>query len=256
DTDPTRAYLTRIDATSGAVEWRRDWDGDNSQAKPLTLAVASGGASVLDRLGLPQGEIDQSQSKTLVNASSLRVGDRFYVSPADGGRSVAVTIEARDTLQTLARKIEQASNMKLKVTVSSEAAKDGEAGDLASALRTGLQRLSITARDGVKGAVLTAGETGRDALAGLGLSQGYIGKTTGDDVTKTFGLGLPTNLSLNDAASIKTAGEKIQAAMKAIRDAYRGLSPESNTPASTGTAPAYLQAQLANYQAALARLTG
>lgn len=256
DTDPTRAYLTRIDATTGTVEWRREWDGDGQQASPLTLAVSSGGASVLDRLGLPQGEIDQSQSKTLVNATSLRVGDRFYVSPADGGRQVAVTIEARDTLQTLARKIEQASNMKLKVTVSSESAKDGEAGDLATALRTGLQRLSITARDGVKGAVLTSGETGRDALAGLGLSQGYIGKTSGDNVTQTFGLGLPTNLNLSSAAAVATAGEKLQAAMKAIRDAYRGLAPESSSPAVTGTAPAYLTAQIANYQAALARLTG
>ncbi|WP_420472111.1 transcriptional regulator [Brevundimonas sp. FT23042] len=256
DTDPTRAYLARVDATTGAVEWRREWDGDSQQASPLTLAVASGGASVLDRLGLPQGEIEQSQSKTLVNATSLRVGDRFYVSPANGGRQVAVTIEARDTLQTLARKIEQASNMKLKVTVSSESAKEGEPGDLAGALRTGLQRLSITARDGTTGAVLTSGETGRDALAGLGLSQGYIGKTSGDDVTQTFGLGLPTNLSLGSADAIKAAGEKLQAAMSAIRSAYRALAPESTTPAVTGSAPAYLQAQLANYQAALARLTG
>ena len=255
-TDPTKAYLTRIDATTGAVEWRRDWDGDGAQAAPLTLAVASGGASVLDRLGLPQGEIDQSQSKTLTNATSLRVGDRFYISPADGGRPKSVTIEARDTLQTLARKIEQASNMRLKVTVSSESAKAAEPGDLAAALRTGLQRLSIVARDGVKGAVLTAGETGRDALAGLGLSQGYIGMTVGDNVTKTYGLGLPTNLTLGDADAVKTAGEKVQAAMKAIRDAYRGLSPESNKPAVSGSAPAYLTAQLANYQAALSRLTG
>ena len=255
-TDPTKAYLTRIDPTTGAVEWRRDWEGDGAQAKPLTLAVAAGGASVLDRLGLPQGEIDQSQSKTLTNATSLRAGDRFYVSPADGGRPVAVTIEARDTLQSLGRKIEQASNMKLKVTVVSETAKGAEPGDLATALRTGLQRLSIVARDGVKGAVLTSGETGRDALTGLGLSQGYIGKTVGDDVTKTFGLGLPTNLTLTDAAAVKTAGEKVQAAMKAIRDAYRALSPESAKPAVTGQAPAYLTAQLANYQAALARLGG
>ncbi len=38
---------------------------------------------------------------------------------------------------------------------------------------------------------------------------------------KTFGLDLPSNLTLTDAASIKTAGEKIQGALKAIRDAYR-----------------------------------
>lgn len=255
-TDPTKAYLTRVDPTTGAVEWRRDWQGDSQQASPLTLAVSSGGASVLDRLGLPQGEIDQSPSKALTTVTSLRVGDRFYVSPADGGRSVSVTIEARDTLQTLARKIEQASNMRLKVTVASEAAKAPEPGDPATALRTGFQRLSIVARDGVKGAVLTSGETGRDALAGLGLSQGYVGLGKGDDVTSTFGLGLSSGLSLGDPASIKGAGEKLQAAMKAVRDAYRALAPESATPQITGQAPAYLTAQLANYQAALARLTG
>lgn len=254
-TDPTRAYLSRIDPMTGTVEWSRNWDGDGNQASPLTLTVASGGASVLDRLGLPQGEIDQSQSKTLTNATSLRVGDRFYVSPANGGRAVAVTIEARDTLQTLARKIEQASNMKLKVTVATEGAKT-EPGDLAGALHAGFQRLSIVARDGVTGAVISSGETGRDALAGLGLSAGYVGQTTGEKITRTFGLGLPTGLSLSTADAVKTAGEKLQAAMKAVRDAYRALAPETAASRITGEAPAYLQAQLANYQAALARLGG
>lgn len=257
DTDPTNAYLARLDPTTGAVEWRRDWQGDGQQAAPLTLAVASGGASVLDRLGLPQGEIDQSKSKTLVAATSLRVGDRFYISPADGGRAVAVTIEARDTLQSLARKIEQASNRKLKVTVTSESAKALTGGEAAQSLLAGVQRLSITSRDGVTGAVLTAGEPGRDALAGLGLSQGYVGPTSGDDTVRTFGLDLPRTLNLNDAASIKAAGERLQAAMKAVRDAYRALDPTTATSAAAGgPVPAYLTNQLANYQAALSRLGG
>ncbi len=254
-TDPTRAYLTRLDPTTGAVEWRRDWDGDSTQATPLTLAVAKGGASVLDRLGLPLGDIDQTPSKSLTTATTVRVGDRFTVSPANGGRAVTVTIEARDTLQTLARKIEQASNMKLKVSVASEAAKAGTPGDPAKALFNGVQRLQITARDGKTGAVLTAGEPGRDALAGLGLSQGYVGVTSGDDTLKTFGLNLSRSLTLNNADTIKTAGTQLQAAMKAIRDAYRGLAPATSA-ARSGPAPAYLTAQIANYQAALSRLTG
>ncbi len=44
--------------------------------------------------------------------------------------------------------------------------------------------------------------------------------------------------------------------MKAVRDAYRALAPASSKPAITGQAPAYLTAQIANYQAALARLGG
>lgn len=256
-TDPTSGYLVRLDPSSGAVEYERTWSGEGDQARPLTLAVATAGASVLDRLGFPQGEIDQSDSKRLVDATSLRVGDRFYVSPADGGRPVAVTIAAKDTLASLARKIEIASNNRLKVTVASEGGsvtgKDGEI----TTTTGGFQRLSISARDGKSGAVLTAGETGRDALAGLGLSSGYIGATSGDDVRKTFGLDLPGNLHLGDPAAVKTAGERLQAAMKAVRDAYRSLDPATAaSAAASGPVPAYLTNQLANYQAALARLGG
>jgi len=256
DTDPTKAYLTRIDPTTGAVEYTRTWSGDGDQAKPMTLAVASGGASVLDRLGLPQGEIDQSDSRKLIDATSLRVGDRFYVQSASGGRAAPVTIDAKDTLATLARKISVASGGKLKVTVASEGGavtgKDGET----TTTTGGVQRLSIMAKDGKTGAILTSGETGRDALLGLGLSSGYVGLAAADTSVKTFGLGLPGNLNLNSAASIAAAGEKIQGALKAIRDAYRGLLPEDKTASASGPAPAYLTNQLANYQAALARLTG
>ena len=256
DKDPTQGYLARLDPLSGAVEWSRSWSGDGDKAAPLTLAVASGGASVLDRLGLPKGEVTQTDSKKLVDATSLRAGDRFFVSPAGGGRSVAVTLDARDTLQTLARKIEQASNMKLKVTVSSESAALAAGTQGQNALQAGLQRLTITAKDGKVGAVLTAGEPGKDALAGLGLSAGYIGSVGATGEMKTFGLDLPKTLTLNDPTAVKMAGERLQTAMKAIRDAYRSLAPVSKTAASGGTAPAYLTAQLANYQAALARLGG
>lgn len=256
DKDPTQGYLSRIDPLTGAVEWTRTWAGDGDKAAPMTLAVASGGASVLDRLGLPKGEITQIDTKKLVDATSLRAGDRFFVSPAGGGRQIAVTIEARDTLQTLARKIEQASNMKLKVTITAESAALAEGTQGQTALQAGLQRLSITARDGKVGAVISAGEPGRDALAGLGLSAGFIGAAGATGEKKTFGLDLPKTLSLTDADTIKTAGIRLQAAMKAVRDAYRSLAPVSATASATGTAPAYLTAQLANYQAALSRLGG
>ncbi len=112
------------------------------------------------------------------------------------------------------------------------------------------------AKDGKTGAILTSGETGRDALLGLGLSSGYIGLAAADTSVKTFGLDLPGNLTLNNAASITAAGEKLQGALKVIRDAYRGLAPEDKTASASGPVPAYLSNQLANYQAALARLGG
>ncbi|MFC0634581.1 transcriptional regulator [Brevundimonas balnearis] len=242
DEDPTRGYLARMDAASGAVDWARTWSGDGDQASPATLAVASGGASVLDRLGLPNGVVAQSDSRLLTAATSLRVGDRFTVSLGDGGRARTVTVDGRDTLQSLARKIEQASQRRLIVTVATGT--------------DGVQRLNIRPRDPEQGAVLNSGEAGRDALAGLGLSPGYIGATSGDDVTQTFGLNLGSGLSLKDEEARRAAGEAILKAMSQVRAAYRALAPQSETQRITGQAPAYLTAQLANYQAALSRLTG
>ncbi|MFC5371535.1 transcriptional regulator [Brevundimonas faecalis] len=252
--DPTSGYLARLNPTTGAVEWSQTWTGADRQAAPTTIAVASGGASVLDRLGLPQGEIPQSDSKQLVDATSLRAGDRFYVTSGTTGRSVAVTIDAKETLQTLARKIETASGRTLKVTIKTD--KDhvtGLDGDT-KITAGGVQRLSITYADGREGAVLRAGEAGRDALAGLGLTPGYIGPSKSE--LKTFGVDLPKSLSLKDAEAAKAATSTIQLAIKALRDAYKALDPDSSKPKPTGQAPAYLKAQLANYQAALARLTG
>lgn len=254
--DPSRAYLSRVDVATGAVEWRREWAGEGGQATPMTLATSAGGASVLDRLGLPSGEMDQAGSKLLVDATSLRVGDRFSVSPASGGRAVTVTIDAKDTLQTLARKIETASGRKLKVTVSSVAAEATGQGDAPRAVLAGQQKLTITARDGSAGAVLNVGEAGRDALAGLGLSPGFIGPTTGKTDLKAFGLNLAGGLGVGSADAAKEALSRVQMAMSAVRSAYRALAPKSATANITGEAPAYLTAQIANYQAALQRLGG
>jgi len=256
DDDPVQGYLSRVDPLTGTVEWSRSWASQNEQAAPLTLAVASGGSSVLDRLGLPSGEIVQSESKKLVDATALRVGDRFSVVPASGGRSVAVTIDARDTLQTLARKIEIASGSRLKVTVASESATAENAREGLNSVLAGVQRLSIMARDGREGAVLVSGEPGRDALAGLGLSAGFIGPTATEDGPRTFGLDLPQALSLLTKDARTASGERLQAAMKSVRDAYRSLAPAPASSATSGAVPAYLTAQLANYQAALARLGG
>ena len=251
--DPRQGYLTRLDPLTGAVEWTRTWPGANQQASPLTLAVATDGASVLDRLGLPDGLVSTGDSKILTTVTAARPGDRFYVTPADGSRSRAVTIDARDTLQTLAKKIEQASFGQLSVTVVTDTLKS-PTGELITSGRP--QRLSIVPRSGREGATLTSGETGRDALSALGLSPGLISPKPGTGDLKIFALALPPSLSLSGSDDIKASIKSLQDAMTVVRSAYRGLAPGSNKPAITGTAPAYLTAQLANYQAALARLGG
>lgn len=250
--DPRQGYLTRLDPLTGTVEWTRTWAGADQQASPQSLAVASGGASVLDRLGLPQGMVSMGDSKALTAATALRPGDRFYVSPAEGSRRRAVTVEAGDTLQTLARKIEQASAGQLRVTVVTDALKTGELESQSSAR---MQRLSIVPRDDRAGAILTGGETGRDALAALGLSPGIVSPKASPGDIKTFAMALPQTLSLTGADQIKSSVEALRAAVRVVRDAYKALAPGASRPPVTGAAPAYLTAQLANYQAALNRLT-
>ena len=251
--DPRQGYLTRLDPLTGAIEWTRTWAGEGQQAAPMTLAVAGGGASVLDRLGLPQGLVTTEDSKLLTTVTALRPGDRFYASPADGSRTRAVTIDAKDTLQTLARKIEQAGLGQLSVTVATDSLRLGGSVGATGGL---LQRLSITTKTGRLGAILTSGEPGRDALAGLGLSPGIVAPKSGTGDIKTFALALPQTLSLSGSEQIKATLATMNSAMSVIRTAYRALVPASTTPVITGTAPAYLTAQIANYQAALARLGG
>ena len=140
---------------------------------------------MLDRLGLPQGEIMQADSKLLTVATAARVGDQFSISPAGGGRAVTVTIDAKDTLDTLAKKIVTASNRQLKATVVTD-----------SKVVPPVQRLQIVAADNKEGAVISAGAVGKDALAALGLSPGFVGKTS-DKTAKTYGLNLPNTLNLS-----------------------------------------------------------
>ncbi|WP_262422683.1 hypothetical protein [Brevundimonas denitrificans] len=67
---------------------------------------------------------------------------------------------------------------------------------------------------------------------------------------------LPNTLNLATPDAAKRAGEAILAAMKVVRDAYRDLKPEDPLTKARGQAPAYMTARIANYQAALNRLTG
>ena len=79
------------------------------------------------------------------------------------------------------------------------------------------------------------------------------------DAIKTYGLNLSNKLNLNDPASIKAAIDSLAQAMTAVRSSYRALAPSTggitNTQTGNGSSTAYQQTQLANYQAALSRLT-
>ena len=116
-------------------------------------------------------------------------------------------------------------------------------------------------------------EADNDALAGLGLSAGRFVKPSADADANadsaelpTYALGLKASYSLATKESAASARSAIGAAMAAIRTAYRELTMDPETKKlltgdgeaakgkTGGAVPAYLQAQLANYNSGLARL--
>jgi hypothetical protein len=116
------------------------------------------------------------------------------------------------------------------------------------------------------------GATNKDALETLGIPEGIIRSTTvnadgktvpADGKSMLYGLGLATDLNLSDAAQVGHVLAELAAAMGVVRTAYKDLvaaaqpkGVKTAAAAASGPVPAYLTAQIANYQAALNRLTG
>ena len=190
-------FLTRLDVAAGTVEWARRFTGKDGRAAPTSIAVDTAGASVLDRIGLPKGELDLSDSQRLTAASSIRAGDQFTVKTRDG-TAKTITIDAAETLDTLAQKIRRASSFQAKVTVTSVG---------------GLRSLKIEPSTDSQIIEFAIGKNGKDALELLGIPEGVVrktrtvdGKTVAADGRATlYGLGLPTNLTLNDEVERKHA---------------------------------------------------
>ena len=105
---------------------------------------------------------------------------------------------------------------------------------------------------------------GPRASAAQDLEPEYI-TVSADGKGPVYGLKLSLDMSLADAESRATTADLLKSATAAIRNAYREMADIANgvkanasttTGNTTGTAPAYLTNQIANYQAALDRLTG
>ncbi|MDP8915732.1 MAG: transcriptional regulator [Pseudomonadota bacterium] len=249
-------YVAKIDATTGAVGWARRFSAKDGEAAPSAIAVVEGGASVLDRLGLPGGAIDYTGAQPIVAATSARAGDRFFVKLGTG-RAQAVTLEATDTLKTLAAKISRAMGFNGRVEIVKGRSAMGPS-----------DHLQITPRSHRASVELLPGEGGRNLLEALGLVEGTIrtvqrdskGREVVPPGGKLHGLKLARDLTLSSKEEIKRAAGELNTAKNMVRIAYRELAdallPKDARPQPTGTAPAYMQAQLANYEAGLARLSG
>lgn len=195
-------------------------------------------------------------STLLTSSTSVKAGDSFSIS-TNGEPPAKITISATDTMATLSQKIRQATGSEVNVSVETTASGSS---------------LVIKPLDAFFTVQLFNGPTGADALGELGLKAGIIYQSTSskgvsvpaDGKSQVVGLGLDATLNLNSATAISQAKSQITAAMSVIKSAYQTLKTAS-TPANVlalqkaqatqGKAPAYLTAQIASYQSALARLT-
>jgi len=247
-------FLASIDATTGAIGWSRRFTGADGVDAPSAIAAAPTGASVLDTLGLPAGTLTTTASEQLVAQSSLRPGDQFTIKTGSGPAKT-VTIDPGETFDTLVQKINRASGFEATASVFHNV--------------DGTKQLKIVPAFGGVIVQVGPGPLGKDALPTLGLSEGDINLTTvnngktapADGGAKIYGLGLSSNLNLNDPGQITHALAQVSAAMGVVRTSFQDLvtaenPPPANSGKTNGTVPTYLQNQLANLQAGLARLTG
>ncbi len=242
-------FMAQFDGTSGAQEFVTQASGGAGYAKGSSIAVDPQGDSVLDQLGLPRGELNAPRSQELTARSNVRVGDSFYVS-IGGGVKRKITIEKGDDWSDLAYKINSAISLNGRASV-----------------RTTTTGTSL--RVEAKGNALiefTSGPDGKDALGPLGLQVGTVfndpalsSDTSSSSAPRVIALGLDTSWSLLDKTTAASASDALDAVLRRVRNAYDAATGATDAtekkPGKTGgTVPAYMKTELANYQAALARL--
>ena len=249
-------YVASINIASGAVTWSQAFKGQDGYAAPTSIAVSQTGASVLDRLGLPNGTIATTDSQLLTSATSVRAGDQFQIRTAQGGTPATVTIDANDTPQTLETKIQRATGFKVKASVLPLGGKN---------------QLTVAPVNDHSTVELLPGPDGKDALISLGLAAGVIqtssslnakngtlNATTGI-AKNTYGLNIDGAFDLTTPAGIKAAQTSLKSAVAKVQTAYNDLvNAGKPKPAASarGPVPTYLTNEIANYQAGLNRLTG
>jgi len=253
---PTDGFVTRIDASTGAVENTTQFGQALLRTEPVRISADTGGASAVSALGFGRGTINAVASSKVTTQTGLKAGDYFSFK-ADDGAVRKLTILADDTLQSIATRM---SGML-----------GASKGSVTATTVDGVQQLRITMKAGHSLQLLPGtGET--DALAKLGIDPQRIATQApvSSNAPKvrpggSYGLDLGEGLSLTNLDMAKVALGKINDAISMTQTAYRSLywddakttlvdGTKRNT--ATGTqSTAIVNAQLANYQAALDRLT-
>lgn len=252
----TQGFAAQIDPQTGQSGWSDTYSGLDKDVAPNSIAVQTAGASALDALGLPAGDLDYSGSQTIVANSNVAAGDQFTISTSYSALPQTITIGASDTFQSLAQEIGEATGFEATASIVTGA--------------NGVQQLQIKPSFPGVQITLGPGPSGANALPGLGLTQGTLttnatakaakagaASTTANanSLKANYGLGLSSTLDLSTSAGLKQAQASLTAAITTIKQIYTDMTtPPSTSKGTSGGVPAYLTAEISSYQAALARL--
>lgn len=253
----TDGFAAKINATTGTADFIRQFRGSGNNGS-TSLAFSASGSSILTKLGLPTGLVDNKQTRNIETQTSARAGDYFFIS-VNGSRPRKVTINAGDDLKTLARRINRVSFRFVKAV---------EVAGL-----TG-KKLKIESLNGSTVDII-AGKGGRDALVKLGLQPSKILpasklstigvatiSTDPNNLGGVFGLDLKSGYALRTKTEAAFVSAQLDTALATIKRAFRSLTFDpvkadllKQANLSKGTVPPYLTKQLANYQDGLRRLS-
>jgi hypothetical protein len=249
-TGTTDGFIARLDSGTGAIDNVSQFGQKALQTEPVRISAASGGKTVLSALGLHRGSLNPPVSGLLTTETSLRAGDEFSVQ-VNGKDAQKFTILANDTMDTLMQRIKSYAGVN--ATVS-------------TVTISGKTSLRIEAKDGSP-VELIAGADGKDALAKLGISPErltvpHIATSDEPKVSPggTYGLALSSALDISTTAGAGVALNQLASAISTSQSGYRSLywddtkvmMVDGTTQPSTDPV---IAGQLANYQAALDRLT-
>jgi trimeric autotransporter adhesin len=256
-TGVTDNFVSRMDLASGAVEATSQFGRASERAEPIALGVSSKGSGVLSKLGLRRGEVNPSEATGLVQQTSLRAGDHFFIR-VDGGATRKITIDENETYRSLTRKLNRIAP---------------RAVDARMTENTAGFRFSLEAREGAN-IELMPGKGDGDALAKLGLEPARLVDqkrlfSIDDDKDASslkpggvFALSLDSGFSLRDRTTAEYVASQMANAVSTVQRAYRSLfwdpvkAELAEQQGRTGSVPSYLNSQIANYQEALNRLGG
>ena len=113
----TDSFVVKMDATTGATDWTKQLGYSTENREGTSIAFATQGTSVLSKLGLPMGEFEDDEKRTIETQTTARAGDYFYIKINDLILK-KIEIKAGDTYRTLSNRINQTSYRYLNSSVS------------------------------------------------------------------------------------------------------------------------------------------